>query len=101
MFQTANFVFALFMAINGREKLAVFYRQTNINPNLLDKAFLESPSSCQYSYWINPSCRYIDPVCNSHGKVYKNKCFLKAALCNDSSLRVQWDSQQCVKGKLL
>ena len=101
MFQAVNFVFVLFMTINGREKLAAFYGQTNTHPNLLEKIFLESPSSCQYSYWIDPSCRYFDPVCNSNGKVYKNKCFLKAALCNDSSLRVQGDSQQCIKGKLL
>ena len=101
MFQAINFVFVLFMTINGGEKLAAFYGQTNTHLNLRDKTFLESPSSCQYSYWIHPSCRYFDPVCNSNGKVYKNKCFLKAALCKDSSLRLHGDPKQCIKGKLI
>ena len=93
-------MFVIFATMYCITNLVSLYEPTGNYHYILDEDFLSSPMSCQYIYWEHPSCRNFDPICTSDGKMHKNKCFLKEALCNDSSVTVDRNNEDCLKGML-
>ena len=94
-------LFDLLVTLCFFETFVVFCHETENNVrNTLTENEITPRTSCQSFYWAHNYCNYFDPVCSFDGKVYKNRCILKEALCNNSSSLIQRNSQQSLKGSL-
>ena len=60
--------------------------------------FEVSPKNCGSFFWTHVSCGLFAPVCGSNGKIYNNICAFQEALCYNSSLSAEGDSESCIKG---
>ena len=98
MCQIINWMFVTLATIYYKTNLVSPSEPTGNYQYIFDEDFSLSPMNCQYINWEHPSCRRFDPGCTADGKIYKNKCFLKEALCNDSSLSVHRNGKDCLKG---
>ena len=65
---------------------------------LREDEFEVSQKNCGSFFWTHVSCGLFAPVCGSNGKIYKNICAFQEALCYNSSLSVEGDSESCIKG---
>ena len=63
-----------------------------------DKKNLEYASSnCKVYPWGQSVCGQFSPLCDSDGKMYKNRCEFQEALCYNSSLLQGTKDEACSK----
>jgi len=72
------------LTLNGlnKEPLAGFVVGTDTDKNNLEAGL----SNCMVYPWGRSVCGQFSPLCDSDGKMYKNRCEFQEALCYNSSL---------------
>ena len=83
------------LTLNGlnKEPLAGFVVGTDTDENNLEAA----SSDCKVFPWGQSVCGQFSPLCDSDGKMYKNRCEFQEALCYNSSLLQGRKDEACSK----
>ena len=83
------------LTLNGlnKEPLAGFVVGTDTDKNNLEAGL----SNCMVYPWGRSVCGQFSPLCDSDGKMYKNRCEFQEALCYNSSLLQGRKDEACSK----
>ena len=83
------------LTLNGlnKEPLAGFVVGTDTDKNNLEAGL----SNCMVYPWGRSVCGQFSPLCDSDGKMYKNRCEFQEALCYNSSVLQGTKDEACSK----